>query len=88
MERLEKYQYLGLMRSGTKADMLTCLNATTGNATAVKQATIVVHGLTPHLAHMEPHVLNIEIIDAVLDIYFLFTLMCVCVFDTGVFFSF
>ena len=52
-----------------KGRYVTCLNATTGNATAAKQATIVVHGLTPHLAHMEPHILNIELIDAVLDIY-------------------
>jgi len=39
MEILEKYQYLELMQSGTKADMFTSLNA-------VKQATIVVHGVT------------------------------------------
>ena len=46
MERLEKYQYLGLMRSGTKADMFTCFNAPTDHATTVKQVTIVVHGVT------------------------------------------
>ena len=45
MERLEKYQYLGLMRSVTKADVFMCLNALTGHATVVKQATIVVHGV-------------------------------------------
>ena len=38
MDRLEKYQYLDLMRSETKADMFT---SPTDHATAVKQATIV-----------------------------------------------
>jgi len=62
MERLEKYQYLGLMRSGTKADMLTCLHAPTTHATAV------VHGVTHSSTYMEPHIPAIKIIDAVLDI--------------------
>jgi len=45
MEKLEKYQYLGLMRSGTKAGMFTCLNARLTTKLA-KQTTIVVHGTT------------------------------------------
>jgi len=45
MERLEKYQYLGLMRSVPKADMFMCLNAPTGHTTVVKQATIAVHSV-------------------------------------------
>ena len=69
MEILEKYQYLGLMRSATKADMFTCLNALTGHTTAVKQATIVVHGVTHTSTYMEPHITNIKNIDAVLGIY-------------------
>ena len=68
MERLEKYQYLGLMWSGTKAGMFTCLNTPTGHATAVKQA-IVVHVVTHTSTYMEPHIPNIKNIGAVLDIY-------------------
>ena len=70
MEILEKYQYLGLMRSGTKADMFTCLNTPTDHATAVKQATIVVHVVTHTSTYMEPHIPNIKHIDPVLDIYY------------------
>ena len=66
MERLEKYQYLGLMRSRTKADMFT---SPTCHANAVKQVTIVVHGVTNTSTYMRPHIPNIKNIDAVLDIY-------------------
>ena len=45
-ELLEKYRYLELMQSVIKADMFTYLNSPTCHATAVKQATIVVHGVT------------------------------------------
>ena len=66
MERLEKYEYLGLMRSRTKADMFT---SPTCHANAVKQVTIVVHGVTNTSTYMRPHIPNIKNIDAVLDIY-------------------
>ena len=49
--------------------MFTCLNAPTGYATAVKQATILMHGVTHSSIYMEPHIPNIKNIDAVLDIY-------------------
>jgi len=54
------------MRSGTKADMLT---SSTDYATAVKQATIVGHGVTHPTTYMEPHIPTIKNIDTVLDIY-------------------
>ena len=62
----KQYQFLGLMRSGTKADMVTC---TDGNTTAVEQDNIVVHSVTHTSAYMKPHIPNIQIIDAVMDIY-------------------
>ena len=68
MKRLEKYQYQGLMQSGTKADLFTCLNVPTGHTT-VKQATIAVHGVTHTSTYMKPHIPTIKNIDAVLDIY-------------------
>ena len=51
MEILKKIQYLGLMRSETKADMFTSLNSPTGQVTAVKQVTIVVHCVTHGASH-------------------------------------
>ena len=69
MERLETYQYLGLKRSGTKADMFTFLNVPTRHATAVQQVTIVVHDVTHTSTFMEHHITNIKNIDAVLDTY-------------------
>ena len=69
MERLEKYQYLGLKRSGTKADMFTFLNVPTRHATAVKQVPIVMHDVTHTSTFMEHHITNIKNIDAVVDTY-------------------
>ena len=69
MKRLEKYQYQGLMQSGTKADLFTCLNVPTGHTT-VKQVTIAVHGVTHTSTYMELLIPNIKNIDAVLDIYY------------------
>ena len=49
--------------------MFTSLNAPTGHATAVKQATVVVHGVST-LAHILSPIYQIpQNIDAVLDIY-------------------
>ena len=67
MDKLEKYQYLGLMRSGTRQTLVS--NTTTVKATAVKQATVVVHGLTHTSTYMESHITHIKHIDAVLGIY-------------------
>ena len=50
------------------AGMFTCLNAPTDHST-VKQATVVVHGVTHTITYMEPHIPNIKHIDALLDIY-------------------
>ena len=69
MKILEKYQYQGLMQSGTKADLFTCLNVPTGHTT-VKQVTIAVHGVTHTSTYMELLIPNIKNIDAVLDIYY------------------
>ena len=42
---------------------------TDGNTTAVEQDNIVVHSVTHTSAYMKPHIPNIQIIDAVMDIY-------------------
>ena len=57
------------MRCGTKTDLFTCLNTPTGHATIVKQATIVVHGVTHTGTYMEPHIPNFKHIDALMDVY-------------------
>ena len=52
-----------------KADMFTCFKAPTDNVTVVKQATIVVHGVTHTGTYMEPQIPTIKNIDALLDFY-------------------
>ena len=49
--------------------MFTCFKAPTDNVTVVKQATIVVHGMTHTSTYMEPQIPTIKNIDAVLDFY-------------------
>ena len=66
---MEKNRYLGLMRTGTKTDMSTCLSAPTGRASVVKRATIVVHSVSHTSTYMKSHIPNIKEIDTVLDTY-------------------
>ena len=66
---MEKNRYLGLMRTGTKTDMSTCLSARTGHASVVKRATIVVHSMSHTSIYMKSHIPNIKEIDTVVYTY-------------------